>query len=113
VVDPNATPAAALPVSCTKVRRSMARLASTAKDENGLLAERQILLMRLRKGERDAWENGAARHSSRTLGTTTAYGTGFSVHSWPSRAITAANISIPSQRFWNRRFSFDACWLLS
>jgi len=42
-----------------------------------------------------------------------AHGTGVSRHSCPTRAMTAAKSSMPSHRFWNRIFSFAACWLLS
>ena len=38
-----------------------------------------------------------------------AHGTGVSLHSCPTRAITAAKSSMPSHRFWNRMFSFAAC----
>ena len=41
----------------------------------------------------------------------------FIVGCWPNSYqgidITAAIVSMPSQRFCKRRFSFSACWLLS
>jgi len=50
-------------------------------------------------GLRPSARNDSRRFPATRYPSPVRYGTGLSVHSWPSRAITAANISIPSQRF--------------